>query len=1679
MGDTAGGGTQEADDWTWYISDPNFAGDSVAFTRAGTTNPQRFCWEIIEYIGTSGGANEMIVRNVNTITYGTGDLTKDGTSVTVSDDNDVVVFITGQNSVETASQQDVNAGESTSEWVAASNTPRFTRGFTGSDANSISYAVVEFTGSNWAVENISHTFNAVGATETETITDVGALSRAFFHAQFFQDAAEGLDDSGAKIWLSATDTVSFYINSGADDPGNSHHAVVWIIRNSDTNADTAMNVSHYLDSRAAADVSEGVANEEDEWTDTITEVSDTAQTSIMGETTESAGSGTAFPRGWISLYLNSTTGVKLYQSDDGQPQNYAFQIVQWPKSEKTSVSWNQSTIDLGIGLQDAGNLTGVVNVSAASNHTDVNVTCDSGNCTEITNNWTNGIDMIDQQSIMTTFVCSNATAGVFSAVYNLASLNDTTADQITVSCQMSSQVSLIWEQSTLGLGSVYDGMSTNSNASFDTAGSHTNVMVNELEGNGTSFMLATPTDIGSLGGGSNQEILFNCSPSYGQSPGIYQSIYNVNSTEDSEGNNITVSCTVESSYVNWNQTTLDLGNVYSGNSVNSNVDFESTGYNEQVNVTELSGTGASFTSSDTGSIGTMTDESTQQVTFTCSPPDAQSSGSYSTIYNVNTTYNSTGHNITVDCDVLTPLIEWNQTSLDISSSLNSGNATRILQITSTGTSNETSVYCTGDCATITDDWSDDTDMSDSQTGNINFNCDDAVVGSFSADFKVNSTQNSAGDTVTVNCEITQTYGWLNISLLTPEISGINNKNQYQSFWTNASIECVGTVGTICGDVYGLVRDNGTSIYGSGSDGILNVVSLNKIINNYTFINISITAGNNEIIVNDTSEFSPGDEVMIIQMQNGSGNCNAGDYEFRTISSINGNNITLEIPLEHNYCYNNPNTVSLNCTDTVSGFDSSVAQIVKVPQYTNVTVQVGASITAPAWDGYQGGIVIFRATENTTIEGVINVTGKGFRGGQSGYDDDSEGGTGEGTTGLGYNPAIADWDSTSLDWEVTDGYCMQEPNGIGAAGSWCEDDNGGDPGAGGGHGTAGQDVAQGHGQPTSEGGLVIGSVDLNRMYFGGGGGGGSDDDKNVVQADGGAGGGIVYVISSNISGTVTAIGQDGFSSQTSGSSGIGGGGAGGTIWLRAKNLTLALVNASGGAGGIDADEPGGIGGDGRIRLDFLDISGSDPDPLQGYNGTLEDMYPINYSVGNPFYSISSSPQNCGSLGDGDTCQLNISVNATGAIGSIWKLNMILFSNVSQVFLNETNDSVVNITSEGAPANQPPTIEWVQPISATNPTDDSTTSIVFNFTVTDTNGYDDINVSSVNASFLRAGEVTRINTSCVNYSQSGNDMNFSCTIDMWYYDQNGDWTINVSIKDDSEEYVENSSTNFIYNLLPGMKMSPITLGWPEINLPDTDTGSNDDPVQINNTGNSEPLNINITGYDLQGEEQSSYYIYAANFTVDDTSEGCSGTAISNATSLNITSAILYRGNHSLNYNNATSGQEQLYFCLKGVPQDNPSQSYSSSAFGAWEIRILLVALIPRRRKRKKGKVIRENLSIPVTIFTKKLGALERISKYLKENLKMSYKEIAEELNRDERTIWASYNKAMQKQEEPIKIKKTKINLPVSIFENRELTILEAAIIYLKEKGMRYNEIGKLLERNQRNIWKTYSKAIKKDN
>ena len=126
-----------------------------------------------------------------------------------------------------------------------------------------------------------------------------------------------------------------------------------------------------------------------------------------------------------------------------------------------------------------------------------------------------------------------------------------------------------------------------------------------------------------------------------------------------------------------------------------------------------------------------------------------------------------------------------------------------------------------------------------------------------------------------------------------------------------------------------------------------------------------------------------------------------------------------------------------------------------------------------------------------------------------------------------------------------------------------------------------------------------------------------------------------------------------------------------------------------------------------------------------------------------------------------------------------------------------------------------------------------------------------------------------------------------------------------------------------------------------------------------------------------------------------------------------------------------------------------------------------------------VKRETEEIPISVFdNKELSSLETICKYLKENCNLSYHEIAVLLNRNDRTIWTTYNNAHKKLETRFTVVKSDYFIPISIFIERKLSVLESIAVYLKENcNLTFHQIAVLLNRNDRTIWTVYNRGKKK--
>ncbi len=340
-GRTAGGGTHNADDFTTYISDDSGltnSGGTITFERHGTagdTRDNRLQWEIIEFIGKNETANEIVVWDTGTCTYAGSNTNCDGASIPAftGTDEKVVVFLTGQANPST------NTGNipdcmNTSEWVEGSNIPRFTRIGGGSNLCDLSYAVVEFSGSNWSIQRIEHTFTGGAATQTESISDVGDIAQTFFHHQqrnLDGGTADNVCGIGSEVELLQSDTLTYRLPQTTSGWGANMQSVTWIISNSEMSPSEKSIVEHLNPPEEAS----GGAPEEHNWQVAITPLTyDTSETIITGLSAQGATCGSTFPRGFISATLTDSTTVDLYLSDRGTPHEYTFQVVQLPRSHQ-------------------------------------------------------------------------------------------------------------------------------------------------------------------------------------------------------------------------------------------------------------------------------------------------------------------------------------------------------------------------------------------------------------------------------------------------------------------------------------------------------------------------------------------------------------------------------------------------------------------------------------------------------------------------------------------------------------------------------------------------------------------------------------------------------------------------------------------------------------------------------------------------------------------------------------------------------------------------------------------------------------------------------------------------------------------------------------------------------------------------------------------------------------------------------------------------------------------------------------------------------------------------------------------------------------------------------------------------------------------------------------------------
>ena len=384
---------------------------------------------------------------------------------------------------------------------------------------------------------------------------------------------------------------------------------------------------------------------------------------------------------------------------------------------------------------------------------------------------------------------------------------------------------------------------------------------------------------------------------------------------------------------------------------------------------------------------------------------------------------------------------------------------------------------------------------------------------------------------------------------------------------------------------------GTQNSGNGSDGSLTISSTTNANAVKSSVNGIIgIAGSNSIALTSASGFSVGNEVLIITMQHATVGANnlVGKYELKTISAISSNTLIF----------------SQNLLNTYTASATLKHQIIKVPQYTNVTINSGGVLTCDAWNGTVGGVLCFKANGLVTINagGSINANGKGYRAvaQKVAYWTNADGGQGEGIygTGIGSGANGGSGGNNAGAW--------LNANGNGGGGGTGMQDAGG--GGGGGYGVSGSAGTNG-GHSPGLGGLSVGNSSVTVLIMGGAGGEGGADEDGGYPGAGGNGGGIVAIYTNTliVNGNLTSNGIIGNNGGGGGGCGMGGGGggAGGSINLIINSFsgTSANINALSGAGGLNngCGGVGGNGGNGRIRIDAPSpLPVTNPAAYQGTN-----------------------------------------------------------------------------------------------------------------------------------------------------------------------------------------------------------------------------------------------------------------------------------------------------------------------------------------------------------------------------------------------------------------------------------------------------------------------------------------------
>jgi len=386
-------------------------------------------------------------------------------------------------------------------------------------------------------------------------------------------------------------------------------------------------------------------------------------------------------------------------------------------------------------------------------------------------------------------------------------------------------------------------------------------------------------------------------------------------------------------------------------------------------------------------------------------------------------------------------------------------------------------------------------------------------------------------------------------------------------------------------------------------------------------------------------------------------------------------------------------------------------------------------------------------------------------------------------------------------------------------------------------------------------------------------------------------------------------------------------------------------------------------------------------------------------------------------------------------------------------------------------------------------------------------------------------------------------YNCSVEVQYYDNfDEDWDIRAYVESSAggkEGYeqllgqptgtlyandVDQPSRQTYWNWLTDfMITNPVSdaLDFGEVAY---DDNLNREPenghLELTNTGNDEIAQVKLIAFDIPKIDDLSKMVFSEGFYTH-VSDPCNDLAVPLRIQL-IDDTQFDTGMDVILYGplGDLGVSSNLLICLDEIPyrDSTPSGGYSTTVGTKWVINtVYLLAAISigrnvrnRRKRKKKKELTEENLLEVIEEKLKQkygidlddlLSDKEEVKKEVDEGIKVPICIFKQKIGAAE--VLSGYlkeNKNLRfseiaklinrdqrtvglnyknaiKKKMKIKIEKNCIFVPAEIFSDRRLSILESLVYYFKKKGFRNSEIAGMINKDQRNIWTLYSRAEKK--